>query len=222
MRPLALVGLTMLAACAGGPPPAGPLAEPEATLPLEPAATQQHDLGAGRCDDPAAAIEVKAMAFGTYHPPTPESLAAWRAELGLTGELSRAEQHRLVEIAVHLGPPDDDVEPAIRGRLKSDFRADGMVDRVLMDATVPVLVCPEEVASVARRLGVAGPVDGDDRAAVREITAMLLASFGRLHSVPAPAWHGALHSLEMMQFGEAIQSMFEETDAEIDAVDANL
>jgi len=221
--------LVALAACAHGPDALEPTAEAadEESYSLLTASVASPEArrprtDASRCDDPARAVVVPAMAYGTYHPPTPGSIKAWRALLGADGDLTRSEQHRILELAVHMGPPGADLSKETKRALKDRWREDGAIDEVLIGATIDVPVCPEEVVLVGARLGLGTIEDPGDVEAVREIAAMLVATYGPLDDVPDLAWHSALHSLEAMQMGRKIKELFESPDNEIDTVDSNL
>ncbi|GEM_PF-3031762 len=224
-----MVALLLLTACAHGPDALEPTAEGAEdtsysllTASAAPPEARAPRLDRARCDDPAAAVVVGAMAYGTYHPPTPASIRAWRTFLGAPDDLTRAEQHRILELAVHMGPPGPDLSAETKRTLKERWRRDGAIDQVLIGATIDVPVCAEEVATVAARLGLGVLDDPGDVASAREITAMLVATYGPLEAVPDLAWHSALHSLEAMEMGRRIQELFESPDTEIDTVDANL
>ena len=222
---VSLLLVVLIAGCAHGPGSLEPSAEggDEASSLLAAAKIGTPPARGPRqpCEPPGSAISVGASAYGTYHPPTEESIAGWRDLLGAPRELSRSEQHRILELAVHLGPPGADLDSATRASLRADWRDGSRVEEILLRAEIAVDVCPEEVRAVALRLGLE-VTEPNDVEAVQQITAMLLATYGTIGDVPDLAWHSSLHALEAMQLGHKIQELFESPDSEIDAVDSNL
>jgi hypothetical protein len=164
-----------------------------------------------RCPGGGEAVDV--LALSVFHLPTDAVRKAWRDALG-----GGAEDGAIEELAVHLGAPPSEMAGAKWDRLRKSPGRES-VTQLVVETTVAVMVCDDDVALVMKKLQ--APKDADTER-YRGLAASLLGVAGGLQYLSEANWHEAVHILEAIEFGDRIKQMFERADAEIDTIESNL